>query len=189
MSDDNCVIISSCNPSAELFTVLGFKIFLCCDKDIRRRIELQILSRPLFGQVIWYNKQRLVTKPKPFRLLCCRYHFKSFSCSDCVCKKCISSVKDMSNRIFLMFPEFNFRIHTIEDDMTSIILTRSDAIEFLIVRFAKPFPSFRVRPYPVLKFLLNHFLLRLSNRCFLFIQDSLFLSLIIFDIIKDTHIF
>jgi len=95
----------------------------------------------------------------------------------------------MGNRIFLMFPEFNFRVHTIEDDMASIILTRSDAIEFLIVGFAKPFPSFRVRPYPVLKFLLNHFLLRLSNRCFLFIQDSLFLSLIIFDIIKDTHIF
>ena len=27
------------------------------NKDIRRRIELQILCRPLFGQVIWYNKQ------------------------------------------------------------------------------------------------------------------------------------
>ena len=35
-----------------------------------------------------------------------------------MCKKCISSVKDMSNRIFLMFPEFNFRVHTIEDPVT-----------------------------------------------------------------------
>ena len=95
----------------------------------------------------------------------------------------------MGNRIFLMFPEFDFRVHTIENNMASIILTGSDAVELLIVELAKPFPSFRVRPYPVLKFLLNHFLLRLSNRCFLFIQDSLFLSLIIFDIIKDTHIF
>ena len=49
MTDDYCVIISRSNSTAELFAVLGLKISLCRHKNIRRRIELQELRRPLFG--------------------------------------------------------------------------------------------------------------------------------------------
>ena len=188
MTDDNGVIISRSNSTAELFTVLGFKIFLSCDKDIRRRVKLQELSRPLLGQMIWHNKQRFIAKPQSFGLHSSRHHFKGFACSDCVCKERITAVKNVSNRIFLMFPEFNFRVHSVENNVAAVILTRTNTVKFLIIVLAKSFPSFRVRPYPILKFLLNYFLFRLGNRCFLFIKDSLFLTLDIFNIIKDTHI-
>ena len=49
MTDDYCVIISRSNSPAELFTVLCLEISLCRHKNIRRRIELQELSRPLLG--------------------------------------------------------------------------------------------------------------------------------------------
>ena len=37
-----------------------------------------------------------------------------------------------------MFPEFDFRVHTIENNMASVILTGSDAVELLIIELAKP---------------------------------------------------
>ena len=40
MTDDYCVIISRSNSTAEFFAVLGLKISLCRNKNIRRRIEL-----------------------------------------------------------------------------------------------------------------------------------------------------
>ena len=49
MTDDYGVIISRGNSTAELFAVLRLKISLSCHKNIRRRIELQKLRRPLFG--------------------------------------------------------------------------------------------------------------------------------------------
>ena len=49
MTDNHCVIIARSNSPAELFTVLSLKISLCRYENIRCRIELQELRRPLFG--------------------------------------------------------------------------------------------------------------------------------------------
>ena len=49
MTDNYGVVISRSNSTAELFAVLGLKISLCRHKNIRRRIELQELRRPLLG--------------------------------------------------------------------------------------------------------------------------------------------
>ena len=57
MPDDDSVVVPGSNPTAEPFTVFGFKVFLCCYENIRGRVELQELRRPLLGQVIRDNKQ------------------------------------------------------------------------------------------------------------------------------------
>ena len=95
----------------------------------------------------------------------------------------------MSDRIFLMFPQLDFRIHTTENDMAPIILTGADTVEFVVIQPYQLFPSCGITPYPILKALLDKLLLRLGNSGFLFIEDSFLFSLIIFHIVKDTHIF
>ena len=95
----------------------------------------------------------------------------------------------MSDRIFLMFPQLDFRIHTTKNDMAPIILTGADTVEFVVIQPYQLFPSCGITPYPILKALLDKLLLRLGDSGFLFIEDSFLFALIIFDIVKDTHIF
>ena len=95
----------------------------------------------------------------------------------------------MGDCIFLMFPQLDFRIHTTKNDMAPIILTGADTVEFVVIQPYQLFPSCGITPYPILKALLDKLLLRLGNSGFLFIEDSFLFSLIIFHIVKDTHIF
>ena len=95
----------------------------------------------------------------------------------------------MGDRIFLMFPKLNFGIHTTESNMASIILTGADTVKLVVIQPYQLFPSCGITPYPILKALLDQLLLRLSDSGFLFIEDSFLFALIIFHIVKDTHIF
>ena len=95
----------------------------------------------------------------------------------------------MGDRIFLMFPECDFGIHTTESNMASIILTGADTVKLVVIQPYQLFPSCGITPYPILKALLDQLLLRLSDSGFLFIEDSFLFALIIFHIVKDTHIF
>ena len=65
----------------------------------------------------------------------------------------------MGDRIFLMFPKLNFRIHTTESDMASVILTGADTVELVVIQPYQLFPSCGITPYPILKALLNKLLL------------------------------
>ena len=64
VSDNDSIVVARSNSTAKSLTVFGFKVFLCCHQNISRRIELQELCRPLFGQVVRHNKQRFVAKSK-----------------------------------------------------------------------------------------------------------------------------
>ena len=52
VADDDGVIVSGSNPGTELFAVLLLKVFRRGNKDIRCRVELQILCAPLLREVI-----------------------------------------------------------------------------------------------------------------------------------------
>ena len=95
----------------------------------------------------------------------------------------------MGDRIFLMFPKLNFGIHPTENDMAPVILTGTDTVELVVIQPHQLFPSCGITPYPILKALLDKLLLRLGDSRFLFIEDSFLFTLIIFDIVKNTHIF
>ena len=188
MPDDDSVVIPGSNSTAEPFTVFGFKVFLRSHQNISGRIELQELRRPLFSEVIRDYEQRFTAQSEPFRLHSSRRHFKGFACADGVCKERIAAVKDMRHRISLVFPKLYFRVHSIECDMASVILTGTDTIELFVVELAKSFSALRIRPYPILKALLDKLLLCLSDCGFFFIQNCFLLAVCIFFIIEDTHI-
>ena len=56
MPDDDRIIIACGNPAAELFAVSRFKILLGGHKDIRTRIEPQVLGCSLTDKMIRHNK-------------------------------------------------------------------------------------------------------------------------------------
>ena len=58
VANNNGIKIAGCNSAAEAFAVLFFKVFFRCHQNIGRRIQLQILRRPLLRQVIRYNNHR-----------------------------------------------------------------------------------------------------------------------------------
>ena len=95
----------------------------------------------------------------------------------------------MRHRISLVLAKLNFGVHTVKCDMASVVLTRTDRVELFVVEFTKSFSAFRIRPYPVLKALLDKLLFCLSDCGFLFIQDCFLFAVCIFLIIEDTHIF
>ena len=105
--------------------------------------------------MVWYDKQGFTAQSEPFGLHRRRNHLEGFPCTHGVCKQRIPAVKDVRHRISLVFPKLNFRVHTAENDVASIVLTGTQAVEFLVVKDAKPFSAFGVRPDPILKALLD----------------------------------
>ena len=88
-----------------------------------------------------------------------------------------------------MFTEFDFRVHTVENNVASVVLTGSYTVELFVIHLREFFSAGRVSPYPVLKALLYEFLLCLCDCRFLFIENCFLFALVIFDIVKDTDIF
>ena len=72
--------------------------------------------------------------------------------------------------------------------MASIVLTGTQAVEFFIVKDAKPFSAFRVRPDPILKALLDKLLLCLCDCRFLFVQDGFLFAVCVLYIVEDADI-
>ena len=63
--------------------------------------------------------------------------------------------------------------------MRTVIFSWSGGIEKLIIFCHKCLPAFRITEYPVLKCFPYRFLLLACNHGFLFIEDSLFLSILL----------
>ena len=188
MTDDNSVVITGGNSSAEFLAVLGFKVLFARHKNIGGWIKLKILRRPLLGQVVRHYKQALLTKPQAFAFLCRRNHFKCLAGTYHMSKQGIAAVKNMGDGVDLMGSQCDFGIDTHKVQMLAVILTGTHRIELLVIQLAKPVTSFLVFPYPVGKSVLYKLLFALCNGSFLFVQHRLFIAVFVLHIIKDTHI-
>ena len=189
VSDNDCIVIARGNTGAELFAVSRFKVFLRCHKDIGRRIQLQKLRCPLFGQVIWNHEQALLTESKAFTLHSGSNHLEGLACTHNVRKQRVTAVQDAGNGIYLMFPQGNFGVHANELDVASVILTGTNGIELFVVERGQAFPSCRIFPYPVSKSILDELLLLLCKHGLLLVQYSLIIAVFILHSIKNTNIF
>ena len=139
--------------------------------------------------MVRHNKEGFLAQSQTLALHCGSCHFKGFPSPDFVCKQRISPIKYMSDGILLMLTEGNIRIHTAKTNMAAVILTRSGGIKQFIVFCDQSFTPVRFFPYPVLKSILYRLLFLLCERCLLFIQDTLLLSIRILYRIIDTNIF
>ena len=95
----------------------------------------------------------------------------------------------MRHRISLVFPKLDFRVHTTENDVASIVLTGTQAVEFIVVKAAESFSALRVRPDPILKALLNQLLLCLCDCRFLLVQNGFLFAVCVLYIVEDADIF
>ena len=95
----------------------------------------------------------------------------------------------MSNGIPLMRPQFNVRIHADEMNVAAVIFAGTGAVEQFIILFHQCLSAFRVTPDPVLESVLDCLLFLLSERGFLFVQDTLFIALRIFNGIVNPGVF
>ena len=144
---------------------------------------------PLQSQVIWNNKQRFLAQSKSLAFHRRSCHFKGFSCTDFVCQKRISTIKHMSNGIFLMLPKCNIRVHAAKSDMRTIIFTRTSAVKQFIVFLHQMFSATRFFPYPVGEGIFNCLLFLLCQCGFFLVQHTFLFSFCIFNGVIDTNIF
>ena len=189
MTDNNRIVIPRCYPRTELFTVLGFKVFLGCYKDICRGIELQILGCPLLNKVVRHYKHTLIAKTKALTLLCCGYHCKGLACSNDVGKQGITAVHNPRNRIRLMLTELDFGVHSVILDMASVVLTWANTVELLIVELTQTFSTLGIFPNPLLKSSLDLLLLALRDSGFLLIKNSFLVAVLIHNIVVNADVF
>ena len=73
--------------------------------------------------------------------------------------------------------------------MASIVLTGTQAVEFIVVKAAESFSALRVRPDPILKALLNQLLLCLCDCRFLLVQNGFLFAVCVLYIVEDADIF
>ena len=105
-----------------------------------------------------------------------------------MCKERVAAVKDMGNRIDLVGAERDFWTDAAESDMASVILTGADRVKSVIVGTDKAVSAFGVFPNPILKRLLDNFLLCLCRCGFLMIKYCFSVAVFVQNIVKDTHI-
>ena len=189
MADDDGVVITGGNASAEALAVFRLKVLFGGHQNVGSRVKLEILGGPLLGQVIGDGDQRLIAQSQPLALLSCGHNFEGFACAHNVCQQRIAAVQNMGNGIDLMGPQGDFRINAYKIQMAAVVFTGPNRVEGFIIEFTQPFPTLRVFPYPVGKCLLDELLLGLGNGGFLFIQHCLFMTFHIFHIVENPHIF
>ena len=95
----------------------------------------------------------------------------------------------MCDGIALMFTQFDFRVHSVKGNVASIVFTRAQAVELIVVEPAQLFSSGRIRPNPIPESLFDKLLFCLSNLRLLFIQDWLLSTFFILDIIENANVF
>ena len=92
-------------------------------------------------------------------------------------KQRISAVEDVGHSVQLMLTELDFRVHTAERDVTSIIFPGTSGVEKLIVPCNKFTPPVRVPPNPVLKRIFDGLLFLLCEGCLLGVEHTALFSI------------
>ena len=94
----------------------------------------------------------------------------------------------MGDSTFLMFPQGDFRVHTGENDMASVILAGAGAVHFLVVLAYQGLPPFRVSPNPVLEGIPNGLLFLCGQGGFLGVQHPAFLAVCVLNGVINANI-
>ena len=142
----------------------------------------------MLREMVWHNKQALLTQPQPLAFHGCGDHFKGLARSDDVRQQGITAVQDAGDGVHLVRAKRYLGIHPRKADMASIVLAGAYAVEFGVVKSSQPVAAVRVFPYPVAESVLDRLLLLLREYGVLLVQHPHFVSVLVGDGIKDTHI-
>ena len=186
--DNDRIVVACGNTGAETFAVFGFKVLCHRHDDIGAGVELKILRSPLFREVIRHDDQALLAEPKAFGLLRDGNHRVGFPGTYDVSEKLIPAVKATGHGVELMLPQRDFRVDARQSKVASVVLSRTHAVELLIVKSRQPLPAFRILPDPLLKCLLDELLFSLGDGRLLLIQHRPLVSLAVLKVIEDTDV-
>ena len=103
-------------------------------------------------------------------------------------QQCIAAVEDMGDGVDLVRSESDLGVDAHKAHVAAVVLTRACAVELFIVEPCQLFTPFRIFPNPVRKSLFDKLLFALRDCCFLLIEHSRFLAVLILDIIEDPHV-
>ena len=138
--------------------------------------------------MVRYHDQRFRAESKPLHLHSGGHHFKRLACAHFVGKQGVSTIHNMGNGVDLMRPQGNFRIHSAEPDMASVILTGPNGIKGFIVDKTQLLPTVDIFPNPLGKLLLDQLLPVLGNGGFLLVENRLFIAVFVLYIVEHPHI-
>ena len=133
VADDDCIVISRRYARAELFAVCRLKVLFGGNQDVRPRVEAHEVAAPLFCKMIWHDIQALLCQAKPFTLHAGCNHLKCLARADTMGQERIVAVKDVRHSVLLVLHQSDFRRHPDKADMRAVILSRSYAVEKLII--------------------------------------------------------
>ena len=129
-----------------------------------------------------------MAESQPLALLSCRNHFKRLPSPYDVRQQRVTAVKDMRDSVDLVLSERDLGVDSHKAHVTAVVLTRTCAVELLVIQPGQLFTPVGIIPNPVRKSLLDKLLLALRDCRLLFIEHSSFLSVLILDIVEDPHI-
>ena len=186
--DDDGVIVAGGNTPAEFLAVFRLEVLFCGHENVGRRVELEVFSGPLLGQMVGDGNEGFAAQPQPLALLCGGDNLKRFPSPHYVGQQGIPTVENVGNGVHLVPPQGDFGVDAHKVQMTAIVLTGPNRVEGFIIELAKPLPALRVFPDPIGKGLFNQLLLGLSNGGFLFIEYRRLAAIGILHIVEDPHI-
>ena len=188
VADDDRVVVAGGDAGAEFLAVFGFKVLLAGHQQIGRGVQRQELAGPLVDDVVGNHEQRFLGKPQPPQFHGGSGHFKGFASAHTMGQQRVAAVQNMSDGVFLVGAQLDFRVHAGEGQVTAVVFPRPDTVEPFIVEFAQPGAARRVLPDPFAKPVPDQLLLLLGQNGFLPVLDGVPLAVFIFLIIKNDGI-
>ena len=188
VADDNGVVFARGDAGAELLAVLRLKVLFCSHEDVGGGVQPQELARPLLGQVVGNDKQGLVAQPQPFGFHGSGYHLEGLARAHLVGKEGVAAVEHMGDRVELVLPQPDLRVHARKGDVAAVVFAGSGGIEQLIVPCDQGVPPVGVTPYPVPESVPDGLLLLLGEGGFLGVEYTPLPAVRVVLGIVDAHV-
>ena len=188
MTNDDRVVVAGGYPGAELLPVCRFKVLLRGHEHIRGRVQPQKLACPLLREVVRHGEHGLAAQAEAFGLHSRRSHREGFPGPDLVCQKRVPAVEDAGNGVSLVLAQLYLRVHAWERQVRAVVLTRSCAVEQLVILGDKRLAALRVFPQPVAEGVLDDLLLLLGEGCLLDVEHPALGAVCVLDLVVDAHV-
>ena len=133
------------------------------------------------------NEQALAAQAEALAFHRSGDHFKGLACADLVGQHRITAVDHVGNRVELMVPQYNIRVHAGEDKVLAVVLAGPGAVHLLVVLPDQLVPSILILPEPVLEGVPDGLLLLRGQGSLLDVQDPFFLAVLL-HLVVDAHV-
>ncbi len=138
--------------------------------------------------MVRYGEHGLAAQAESLGLHSRRSHREGFPGPDLVSQKRIAAVEDAGDGISLVFAQLYLRVHAGEGEVGAVVLTRSCAVEQLVILGDERLAALRVFPQPVAEGILDDLLLLLGEGGLLDVEHTALGAVRFLDLVVDAHV-